>query len=157
MPLETLGKDAIIAFTADIVAAHVSNNSVSINSIGELITSVHVALSKLGVPIKPEAPKQVPAVSIRASVKPDYIICLEDGKKVKMLKRHLTITYNMTPDDYRTKWGLSADYPMTAPNYAQHRKELAVKIGLGRKKKVDSTVFVEPIARVPVPRLKKSK
>jgi len=124
--------DAII-FTADIVAAHVSNNNVAVADIPALIAKVYAAMISLrtGTALPPDT--QVPAVAIRQSVKPDYIICLDDGKKLKMLKRHLMTHYNMTPDEYRAKWGLSASYPMVAPNYAETRRALAVKIGLGRK------------------------
>lgn len=128
-----LPQDTLITLTADIVAAHVSNNSVSVSDVPQLISTVHAALSGLGSPSQPEPARQEPAVSVRASVKPDYIVCLEDGKKLKMLKRHLMTHYQMTPEDYRAKWGLPSDYPMTAPNYAAQRKELAHKIGLGRK------------------------
>ena len=123
----------IITLTADIVAAHVSNNSVAVNDIATLVANVHRALSNLNEPAPVEEVKQEPAVSVRSSIKPDFIVCLEDGKKLKMLKRHLMTHYQMTPADYRTKWNLPADYPMVAPNYAQQRKELALKIGLGRK------------------------
>lgn len=125
--------DMLLTLTTDIVAAHVTNNSVSVADVPGLIQSVYGSLSALGAPAVEEAPKQEPAVSIRSSVKPDYIICLEDGKKLKMLKRHLMASYQMTPEDYRTKWGLPADYPMVAPNYAETRRTLAKKIGLGRK------------------------
>jgi len=130
--------DLLITLTADIVAAHVSNNSVAVADVPVLIANVHGALNGLTVPAAPAAAPLQPAVPIRASVKPDHIVCLEDGKKLKMLKRHLKTRFGMTPDDYRTKWGLSADYPMTAPNYAEQRKALAVKIGLGRKPKRDA-------------------
>lgn len=123
--------ETLVMLTADIVAAHVSNNNVAISDLPVLIASVHGSLSDLGNAAKAEAPKQEPAVSIRSSVKPDYIVCLEDGKKFKMLKRHLNTTYGMTPDEYRTKWGLPKDYPMVAPNYAATRADLAKKIGLG--------------------------
>lgn len=125
--------ETLITLTADIVAAHVSNNSVAVGDLPQLIANVHGALTKLGAPepIMVAAPE--PAVSIRASIKPDYIICLEDGKKLKMLKRHLMTHYGMTPDDYRAKWGLPRDYPMVAPNYAEQRRSLAMQIGLGRK------------------------
>lgn len=126
-------KEHLITLTADIVAAHVSNNSVAVGDLATLIANVHGALAGLSVSAEPASEPLQPAVSIRSSVKPDYIVCLEDGKKLKMLKRHLMTHYQMTPDDYRAKWGLPADYPMTAPNYAAQRKELAVKIGLGRK------------------------
>lgn len=126
--------ETLITLTSDIVAAHVSNNSVSVDDVPALITKVYGALAELGqtaAPVVEEAPK--PAVSIRASVKPDHIVCLEDGVKLKMLKRHLMTHYNMTPDQYRTRWNLPADYPMVAPDYAEKRRELAKKIGLGRK------------------------
>lgn len=127
--------ETLITLTADIVSAHVSNNSVAVNDLPQLIQNVHQALSGLGgVSQEPEA-KPEPKVSIRASVKPDYIICLEDGKKLKMLKRHLMTHYQMTPEDYRQKWGLAADYPMVAPNYAEQRRSLAKKIGLGTKRR----------------------
>lgn len=126
-------EETLITLTADIVAAHVSNNSVAVSDLPVLIQNVHTALKGLGGPATPPAVKLEPAVSVRASIKPDYIVCLEDGKKLKMLKRHLMTHYGMTPDDYRAKWGLPADYPMVAPNYAEQRRTLAVKIGLGRK------------------------
>ena len=126
-------QETIITLTADIVAAHVSNNSVAVNDLPTLIANVHTALASLGTPRVPIIEKQEPAVSIRASIKPDYVICLEDGKKLKMLKRHLMTHYGMTPDQYRTKWGLPNDYPMVAPNYAEQRRVLAKQIGLGTK------------------------
>ena len=128
-------EDMLLALTADIVAAHVSNNSVAVNDLPNLIQNVHAALSGIsGASAAPE-PKPEPKVSIRASIKPDYIVCLEDGKKLKMLKRHLMTHYNMTPDQYRQNWGLSADYPMVAPNYAEQRRTLAKSIGLGTKRR----------------------
>jgi len=126
-------KQHLVILTADIVAAHVSNNFVPPAEIAELISLIHGALAALGNSEPEESTTPQPAVSIRASVRPDYIVCLEDGKKLKMLKRHLMMHYNMTPADYRAKWGLSADYPMVAPNYAEERRMLAKKIGLGRK------------------------
>jgi predicted transcriptional regulator len=125
--------ETFITLTADIVAAHVSNNSVAVSDLPVLIANVHGALVGLGGPAPVAQAKLEPAVSIRASVKPDYIVCLDDGKKLKMLKRHLMTHYGITPDEYRAKWGLPADYPMVAPNYAEQRRNLAVKIGLGRK------------------------
>jgi predicted transcriptional regulator len=125
--------ETIITLTADIVAAHVSNNSVAVSDLPTLIANVHNALSGLGGSAPTPEVRAEPAVSIRASVKPDYIVCLDDGKKLKMLKRHLMTHYGITPDEYRAKWGLPADYPMVAPNYAEQRRSLAVKIGLGRK------------------------
>ena len=125
--------ETLITLTADIVSAHVSNNSVAVSDLPLLISNVHGALSGLGDAPEAPAPKLEPAVSIRSSIKPDYVVCLEDGKKLKMLKRHLMTHYNLTPDQYRQKWGLNADYPMVAPNYAEKRRELAKKIGLGRK------------------------
>jgi len=128
-------QETLITLTADIVAAHVSNNSVAVSDLPVLIANVHGALSGLGgAPVVPEV-KQEPAVSIRSSIKPDYIVCLEDGKKLKMLKRHLMTHYQMTPEQYRAKWNLAADYPMVAPNYAEQRRTLAKKIGLGTKRR----------------------
>jgi predicted transcriptional regulator len=127
--------ETLITLTADIVSAHVSNNSVAVNDLPQLIQNVHNALQALGTR-KEEAPaRPEPKVSIRSSVKPDYVVCLEDGKKLKMLKRHLMTHYQMTPDEYRQKWGLNADYPMVAPNYAEQRRTLAKKIGLGTKRR----------------------
>lgn len=130
--IETDMNETLITLTSDIVAAHVSNNSVPVEDMPSLIEKVYGALSALGQTEEEEAPPE-PAVSIRASVKPDYIVCLEDGKKMKMLKRHLKTAYDMTPDEYRARWKLPADYPMVAPNYAEKRRVLAKKIGLGRK------------------------
>ena len=126
--------ETLITLTADIVSAHVSNNDVAVNDVPGLIQNVHGALTQLGS-AKPEPEvKQEPAVSVRSSIKPDYIVCLEDGKKLKMLKRHLMTHYQLTPDQYRTKWNLPADYPMVAPNYAEQRRSLAKKIGLGTRR-----------------------
>lgn len=124
-------QETLIALTADIVAAHVSNNSVAVSDLPVLIQNVHGALTGLGGQAAAPEVKLEPAVSVRASVKPDYIVCLEDGKKLKMLKRHLMTHYQMTPEQYRAKWNLPADYPMVAPNYAEQRRTLAKKIGLG--------------------------
>jgi len=127
--------DTLLTLTADIVAAHVSNNSVAVNDLPNLIQNVHSALSGISQSSSAPEPKPEPKVSIRSSVKPDYIVCLEDGKKLKMLKRHLMTHYNMTPEQYRQKWGLSPDYPMVAPNYAEQRRTLAKSIGLGTKRR----------------------
>ena len=119
---------------AEIVSAYVSRNALTSDQIPGLIKSVHTSLARLqdgDASARQAAPK--PAVSIRRSVTPDYIVCLEDGKRLKMLKRHLRTTYNLTPEEYRAKWGLAADYPMVAPNYAAQRSAFAKKIGLGRK------------------------
>jgi len=132
--LET-AEDTLLTLTADIVAAHVSINSVAVNDLRNLIQNVHTALSGISGSSGGAEPKPEPKVSIRSSVKPDYIVCLEDGKKLKMLKRHLSTHYNMTPEQYRQKWGLSADYPMVAPNYAEQRRTLAKSIGLGTKRR----------------------
>jgi predicted transcriptional regulator len=131
--------ETLITLTADIVSAHVSNNSVALGDLSQLIRNVHSALAVLGGEAAAPEAKPEPAVSVRASVKPDYIVCLEDGKKLKMLKRHLMTHYQMTPDEYRQKWGLNADYPMVAPNYAEQRRSLAKKIGLGTKRRVAAT------------------
>ena len=124
----------LLALTADIVSSHVANNSVAVNDLPQLIQNVFATLSGLGTPSPTPEVKLEPAVPIRSSIKPDYIICLEDGKKLKMLKRHLMTAYGLTPDDYRAKWGLPADYPMVAPNYAEARRQLAKSIGLGTAK-----------------------
>jgi predicted transcriptional regulator len=135
MPESENADDTLLTLTADIVAAHVSNNSVAVNDLPNLIQNVHGALSAIAGTTSAAEPKPEPKVSIRASIKPDYIVCLEDGKRLKMLKRHLMTHYNMTPDQYRQKWGLSADYPMVAPNYAEQRRTLAKSIGLGTKRR----------------------
>ncbi len=124
---------SLITLTADIVGAHVSNNSVSLSDLPLLIANVHGALSALGTPNAAPELRADPKVSIRASIKPDYIVCLEDGKQMKMLKRHLSTDHGMTPDEYRKKWGLNSDYPMVAPNYSEQRRTLAKSIGLGTK------------------------
>ena len=124
--------ETLVTLTADIVAAHVSNNSVAVDELPALIKNVYGALSGLGAAAQEEA-RPEPAVSIRASVKPDHLVCLEDGKKMKMLKRHLMTDHGLTPDEYRARWGLASDYPMVAPDYAEKRRDLAKKIGLGRK------------------------
>ncbi len=125
--------EMLITLTSDIVAAHVSNNNVAVEDVSALISNVFNALAGLGQAVVAPEVAPEPAVSIRSSIKPDYIVCLEDGKKLKMLKRHLMTHYNLTPDQYRARWGLASDYPMVAPNYAEKRRELAKKIGLGRK------------------------
>jgi predicted transcriptional regulator len=133
---ETAPKSAeeeLLRMTADVVAAYVSNNTLPTAQLAEVINAVYNSLRALeGQETQPHPEPLKPAVPIRKSVTPEYLICLEDGKKLKMLKRHLRSTYNMTPDEYRAKWGLQPDYPMVAPNYAERRSEFAKKIGLGR-------------------------
>ena len=124
-------EDTLITLTADSVAAHVTNNDVAIAELPTLIRTVHDALATLGAEPAAPAARAEPAVSVRSSIKPDYLVCLEDGKKLKMLKRHLMTHYQMTPEQYRAKWHLPADYPMVAPNYAETRRKLAKQIGLG--------------------------
>ncbi|MDX1580394.1 MAG: MucR family transcriptional regulator [Alphaproteobacteria bacterium] len=125
----------LLALTSEIVSSHVANNSVAMADVPSLIEQVFSTLSRLGEDGKSEVQERPkPAVPIRRSVTPDYIICLEDGKKLKMLKRHLRTAYNMTPEEYRERWNLPADYPMVAPNYAAQRRTLAKKIGLGTKR-----------------------
>jgi predicted transcriptional regulator len=135
MDMQSELQETLITLTADIVAAHVSNNSVAVSDLPVLIANVHGALAGLGGTAPVPEVKQEPAVSIRSSIKPDFIVCLEDGKKLKMLKRHLMTHYQMTPEQYRAKWSLPADYPMVAPNYAEQRRTLAKKIGLGTKRR----------------------
>jgi len=130
--MAAMGSEALLTLTADIVAAHVSNNSVAVGDLPRLIGEVHAALGGLGAKAEPVRPQQ-PAVPARSSVKPDFIICLEDGKKLLMLKRHLKTDHQMTPSQYRAKWKLGSDYPMVAPNYSEKRRSLAHKIGLGRR------------------------
>ena len=125
-------QETLITLTADIVAAHVSNNSVAVSDLPILIANVHGALAGLGGAAPVPEVKQEPAVSVRSSIKPDYIVCLEDGKKLKMLKRHLMTHYQLTPEQYRAKWNLPADYPMVAPSYTEQRRNLALAIGLGK-------------------------
>ena len=123
----------MLALTAQIVAAHVSHNNVAAAALPSLIEEVHRTLKSIEAPPAPRAARPEPAVSVAKSVTPEFIICLEDGKKMKMLKRHLKTAFNMTPEQYRERWGLAPDYPMVAPRYAQHRSTLAKKIGLGTK------------------------
>jgi predicted transcriptional regulator len=128
----------LLRMTADIVSAYVGHNSVPSNQIADLVRAVHSSLNELsngGVPA-PDAPPK-PAVPVKRSVHDDYIVCLEDGKKLKMLKRYLRSTYGMSPDEYRTKWGLPPDYPMVAPKYAEQRSAIARRTGLGRRPRAD--------------------
>jgi len=120
-----------VEYTVEVVSAYVANNSVSPEELQELISQVYATLAGLGIadPVKPETPK--PVVPINKSITPDYIICLEDGKRLKMMKRHLKTAYNMTPEEYRARWGLPVTYPMVSPNYAKQRSKLAKEIGLG--------------------------
>jgi predicted transcriptional regulator len=137
----------LVALTAEITSAYVANNRVAPLDIPALIASIHSSLGSLGTPsaaVAPEPVALVPAVSIKKSITPDYIICLEDGKKFKSMKRHLATKFGMTPDEYRAKWGLPHDYPMVAAAYASKRSELALSLGLGRKK-------AEPVAE-PAPK-----
>ena len=123
----------LLSLTADIVAAHVSNNTVAVDDLPTLINEVYLSLARIGQAAEPEPEKLQPAVPIKRSITPDFLICLEDGKKLKMLKRHLKTAYNMTPSEYRDRWGLPPDYPMVAPNYARQRSRLAKQIGLGTR------------------------
>ncbi len=123
----------LLTLTTEIVAAHVSNNTVAVSDLPQLINQVYQSLAGIGKAPVATAERPQPAVSVKRSVHPDYIICLEDGKKLKMLKRHLKTAYNMTPDEYRERWNLQPDYPMVAPNYARQRSKLAKEIGLGTR------------------------
>lgn len=125
--------ETLITLTSDIVAAHVSNNNVTVEEVTSLISNVYQALAALGAPAAPEAAPIKPAVSARASVKPDKVICMDCGMELQMLKRHLTTHHGMNVDEYRAKWNLASDHPVVAPNYAERRRDLAKKIGLGRK------------------------
>ncbi len=129
------GQTGVLGLTAQIVSAHVSNNPVQSDALPGLIADVFRTLSDVGRDSAP-VDKPQPAVAVKKSIFPDHIVCLEDGKKLKMLKRHLKTAYNMTPEQYRERWNLPADYPMVAPNYARHRSSLAKQIGLGTKPRV---------------------
>ena len=122
----------LLALTTEIVAAHVSNNTVTLNDLPQLINQVYNSLANIGTTASAPAARPQPAVSVKKSVQPDYIVCLEDGKKLKMLKRHLKTAYDMSPEAYRERWGLAPDYPMVAPNYAARRSEFAKQFGLGK-------------------------
>ncbi|MFQ5953533.1 MAG: MucR family transcriptional regulator [Kiloniellales bacterium] len=130
----TVDRGEVLTLTTEIVAAHVSNNTVAVSDLSQLIQQVYRSLATLGGggPARPERPR--PAVAIKRSVTADYIVCLEDGKKLKMLKRHLKTAYNMTPEEYRQRWRLPSDYPMVAPSYAKQRSKLAKQIGLGTRR-----------------------
>jgi predicted transcriptional regulator len=130
---DNTGANDLLALTTEIVAAHVSNNTVAVNDLPQLINQVYQSLAGIGKVPAAAAERPQPAVSVKRSVHPDYIVCLEDGKKLKMLKRHLKTAYNMTPDEYRERWNLAPDYPMVAPNYARQRSKLAKEIGLGTR------------------------
>lgn len=131
---EKIEKLELLALTTDIVTSHLSRNTLETTEISGLIREVYSTLATVGT-TEAVTDRPQPAISIRKSVQPDFIICLEDGKKLKMLKRHLKTAYNMTPEEYRQRWGLPSDYPMVAPNYASQRRNLAKKIGLGTKRK----------------------
>jgi predicted transcriptional regulator len=123
----------LLALTTEIVAAHVSNNTVSLSDLPQLINQVYNSLANVASVAAPPVERPQPAVPIKKSVHADYIVCLEDGKRLKMLKRHLKTAYNMTPEAYRERWGLPPEYPMVAPNYARQRSRLAKEIGLGTR------------------------
>jgi Predicted transcriptional regulator len=134
-PMDNDAQPGLVELTAKIVSAFVSNNTVSAGDLPQLINDTHAALSRAtGGVVLPERDDQKPKVAIKKSVMPDYIICLEDGKKFKSLKRHLRTHYNLSPEEYREKWGLPHDYPMVAPNYARARSDLAKKMGLGTRR-----------------------
>ena len=123
----------LLTLTTEIVAAHVSNNTVALGDLPQLINQIYSSLANIGTAPVAAAARPQPAVSVKKSVQPDYIVCLEDGKKLKMLKRHLKTAYNMSPEAYRERWNLPSDYPMVAPNYARQRSRLAKEIGLGTR------------------------
>ena len=129
------GSNELLVLTTEIVSSHVANNSVSLGDLPQLIQQVYATLAGIGggAQVTTGGQRPQPAVAVKKSVTPDYIVCLEDGRKLKMLKRHLKTAYNMSPEEYRERWQLPADYPMVAPNYAKQRSSLAKKIGLGTK------------------------
>ena len=130
---ENSNREELLGLTSEIVAAHVSNNTVAVSDLPDLIERVYKTLASVGPDQDSRADRPVPAVSAKQSVTPDYLICLEDGKKLKMLKRHLKTAYNLTPEEYRERWGLPPNYPMVSPNYAKQRSQLAKEIGLGTR------------------------
>jgi predicted transcriptional regulator len=130
---DTMKSHELLSLTTDIVSAHVANNTVPLSDLPALIHSVYRTLANIGPATAEPVDRPVPAVPIRKSVMPDYLVCLEDGKRLKMLKRHLKTAYDMTPEQYRERWSLPADYPMVAPNYARQRSRLAKEIGLGTR------------------------
>ena len=142
----------LLALTAQIVSAHVASNTVPADALPDLITRVHGALAGAGQePVVESAPpQQQPAVPVKRSIQPDYLICLEDGAKVTMLKRYLRRRFGLEPDEYRAKWGLSADYPMVAPNYAARRSTLAKELGLGRKRQSPADAADQPVPDEPM-------
>ena len=123
----------LLALTTEIVCSHVANNTVNVNDLAQLIQQVYATLANIGKAQSAAVERPQPAVPIKRSITPDFIVCLEDGRKLKMLKRHIKTAYNMTPEEYRERWRLPPDYPMVAPNYAKQRSSLAEKIGLGTK------------------------
>ena len=136
----SIDRNELLALTAEIVSAYVGNNAVDTGAVPGVIAAVFAKLTELSTDEKPLPETLTPAVPIKRSVTDDYIVCLEDGRKLKMLKRHLMTAYGMTPEEYRAKWGLKPDYPMVAPTYAAKRQELAKKIGLGRKPRAPEPV-----------------
>jgi predicted transcriptional regulator len=130
---EDIKPSELLSLTSNIVAAHVSNNSVAVADLPALIRDVYTTLANVGGAVAKEPERPTPVVPVKKSITPEFLICLEDGKKLKMLKRHLKTAYNMSPEEYREKWGLPADYPMVAPNYAKQRSRLAKQIGLGTR------------------------
>jgi len=130
---DNLSRDELLRMTTQVVSAYVGNNPIPETQISDVIQSVYGSLEGLGGGAASTQAKQKPAVPVKRSVTPDHIICLEDGKKLKMLKRYLRTAYNLTPEEYRAKWGLAADYPMVAPNYAKQRSAFAKQIGLGKR------------------------
>ena len=130
--MDDKSKSELIELTADIAAAYVENNTVAASELPALINSIHQALANIETPTAPSEPVKTPAVSIKKSIGDDFLICLEDGRKFKSLKRHLRTKYNLSPEEYRAKWGLPKDYPMVAPSYAKARSDLAKQMGLGQ-------------------------
>ncbi|MER8571953.1 MucR family transcriptional regulator [Mesorhizobium sp. M1338] len=147
--LSNIDDKTVIELTADIVSAYVGNNPLPASGLPELIASVSASVRKLAGAVVTETPNLVPAVNPKKSVFPDYIICLEDGKKFKSLKRHLRTDHGLSPDDYRAKWGLPPDYPMVAPNYSAKRSALAKSTGLGRKPAAAPAAVTKAKRKVP--------
>jgi predicted transcriptional regulator len=149
--------EQLVELTADIVSAHVANNSLAVGDVANLVQRVHAALAALGTPEPQPVEEKTPVVSIRASMKPDYLVCMECGRKQKTLRRHLMTAHNMSPDQYRTDYGLPREYPMVAPNYSEQRRAMAHSIGLGRKKEGSPAPGGKAAAKAPAARRGRKK
>jgi predicted transcriptional regulator len=150
-----MNNEQLVELTADIVSAHVANNTLAVGDVANLVQRVYEALSGLGAAQPEVVEEKTPVVSVRASIKPDFLVCMECGRKQKTLRRHLMTSHNMTPEQYRTDYGLPRDYPMVAPNYSEQRRAMAHSIGLGRKKEGAGAAGGKPVAKATAKRGRK--